>query len=483
MKFGRRLGRRARWAVPGAAVVAVGAVVAGTAVAAGAQAAPALPARSVAQLLADVQRATGPGPLTGTIQETANLGIPSLPGLGDNSSLSGLSMLSGTHAATIWYADPTHVRIAEQVQLGETDLRLNGRHAWLWDSKAQTATRIVLPAVPSGRQAGAPDIKSPAAGMPPTPQQVARQILAAVGPTTAVSLQQNVTVAGQAAYQLVVAPKDSRSLIGRIRIAVDAGRYLPVRVQVFARGAKSPAFQIGFTALTFGRPAASNFTFTFTPPPGAKVKTMIVPAMRPGFAPGQTAPVRLPVRVSGRGRPMRIVRLPRGSLYSGGASGWTGVAPAAGVLGPNDAIGGPGGPTVLGQGWLSVLVLGAHPKGGLASARRIETVHGAHNPVSVAAASSSGGVASVGSAGSVSSSNTAVSVIKESPSSGAPMVAGPNAAMLQVLLRAAKPVHGKWGSGRLLRTSLFSILITAKGPVLVGAVTPAVLYADAAGVK
>jgi len=153
------------------------------------------------------------------------------------------------------------------------------------------------------------------------------------------------------------------------------------------------------------------------------------------------------------------------------------------VLGPNDAIGGPGGPTVLGQGWLSVLVLGAHPKGGLASARRIETVHGAHNPVSVAAASSSGGVASVGSAGSVSSSNTAVSVIKESPSSGAPMVAGPNAAMLQVLLRAAKPVHGKWGSGRLLRTSLFSILITAKGPVLVGAVTPAVLYADAAGVK
>ena len=52
-----------------------------------------------------------------------------------------------------------------------------------------------------------------------------------------------------------------------------------------------------------------------------------------------------------------------------------------------------------------------------------------------------------------------------------------------LLLKAAKPVHGAWGSGRLLRTSLFSVLITSKGQILVGAVTPAVLYADAAKVK
>jgi len=56
-------------------------------------------------------------------------------------------------------------------------------------------------------------------------------------------------------------------------------------------------------------------------------------------------------------------------------------------------------------------------------------------------------------------------------------------ALIRVLLNAATPVHGSWGSGKLLRTSLFSVLMTSNGKVLIGAVTPAVLYADAAMVK
>jgi hypothetical protein len=48
------------------------------------------------------------------------------------------------------------------------------------------------------------------------------------------------------------------------------------------------------------------------------------------------------------------------------------------------------------------------------------------------------------------------------------------------LLRAARPVHGSWGSGRLITTSLLSILITDSGRYLIGAVQPSVLYADAA---
>ena len=60
---------------------------------------------------------------------------------------------------------------------------------------------------------------------------------------------------------------------------------------------------------------------------------------------------------------------------------------------------------------------------------------------------------------------------------------GPNLAILGPLLRSAKPVHGTWGSGRLLTTSLVSVLVTSNGKILVGAVTPAVLYADAAQVK
>jgi hypothetical protein len=51
------------------------------------------------------------------------------------------------------------------------------------------------------------------------------------------------------------------------------------------------------------------------------------------------------------------------------------------------------------------------------------------------------------------------------------------------MMKSATPVHGAWGSGRLLHTSLVSVLMTNSGHVLVGAVTPAVLYAAAAQVK
>jgi hypothetical protein len=56
-------------------------------------------------------------------------------------------------------------------------------------------------------------------------------------------------------------------------------------------------------------------------------------------------------------------------------------------------------------------------------------------------------------------------------------------AVLGALLGSAHPVHGAWGSGRLLHTSLVSMLITSNGHVLIGAVTPSVLYAAAAQVK
>ena len=47
-------------------------------------------------------------------------------------------------------------------------------------------------------------------------------------------------------------------------------------------------------------------------------------------------------------------------------------------------------------------------------------------------------------------------------------------------LRSARHVSGSWGSGRLLRTPLISMLATSNGRVLFGAVTPEVLYRAAA---
>ena len=65
-------------------------------------------------------------------------------------------------------------------------------------------------------------------------------MLAAVGKTTLVSVQANVMVAGEPSYQLVLAPKDSRSLVGKVVIAVDGKYGVPLRVQLFAKGAARP---------------------------------------------------------------------------------------------------------------------------------------------------------------------------------------------------------------------------------------------------
>jgi hypothetical protein len=133
---------------------------------------------------------------------------------------------------------------------------------------------------------------------------------------------------------------------------------VPLRLQVFARGASTPAFQVGFTAVQFVTPAAADLRFT--PPAGATVTQENLS--------------------SGHGKRADT-----------------------------------GGATTIGKDWLTVLRL---PSAGLTSQEN-------------------------------------------------------------ALLAAATPVHGAWGSGRLLRTSLVSVLITDSGSAYIGAVQPSVLY-DAA---
>src|ERR1039458_6811721 len=238
--------RRARWAVPVGAVALAGAVAAGSAISS-AQASPELPLRTPAQLLASVAGRTAPPPaLTGTVVETASLGIPQLPGGSNPNSITAL--MAGSHTIKVWYADPTHIRLAVPVTLSETDLIRDGRQVSVWQSNSNTVTRIQLPAKAGKDAVQAGTMPSQ---VPLTPQQAASQALKAVGPSTRVSVERNVTVAGQAAYQLVLSPRASGSLVGRIAVAVDATTNVPLRVQVFARGAASPAFQVGYTSISF----------------------------------------------------------------------------------------------------------------------------------------------------------------------------------------------------------------------------------------
>ena len=375
------MSRRARWAVPGAAVAVTAVTVAALQIPA-AQASPNLPGKTPAQLLASISGDKKVPPMTGTVVETASLGLPQLPQTGNPTSPA--SLLTGSHTMKVYYQDSKHYRLAVPQPGSETDVIANGSKVWLWESASNSVTEVIPPPKGTAKHAM---LKSPQA--PLTPQQAANQVVAAVGKTTLVSVQANVMVAGEPSYQLVLAPKDHRSLVGRVVIAVDGKYGVPLRVQLYAKGASSPAFQVGYTALQWVTPDPANFSFT--PPHGASVDVV--------------------------------------NLGSKQASSGAATKPSTSGFG------------TYGKSWLTVA---AFPQKDLTQGF---------------------GTGSAGSGNQRStfhSSNQGVGVSSQE--------------LLNALLGSAKPVSGAWGSGTLVTTSLFSMLMTG-GEVYIGAVQPSVLYA------
>jgi hypothetical protein len=105
--------------------------------------------------------------------------------------------------------------------------------------------------------------------VPSTPQEAADQALAAIDPTTAVTTTGAAKVAGRNAYELVLAPRDTASLVGQVRLAIDAEKHIPLGVDVYAKDATAPAVRVAFQQISFEVPDAQQFTFN--PPPGTKV--------------------------------------------------------------------------------------------------------------------------------------------------------------------------------------------------------------------
>lgn len=268
-----RRGTFVRWGVPiAAAAVIAGAMGAGPVIAA-VSGDPVLPERTAQQLLADAAAATkdkaGPPPMSGTVQQTASLGLPALPDMGGASPL---SLLSGSHEVKVWYGAGDKLRVAMPTQFDESNLIVNGDQIWYWDSGDNTATKIKM-----AKGAEKPHELPMPGPADVTPQQMAAKLLANADEHTAIRVTNNAQVAGRAAYQLVLAPKDEGSLVQEVRLALDGETYMPLQVQVYAKGSAEPAFQVGFTQVTFTPPAEENFSFT--PPAGAKVKEETIGAM------------------------------------------------------------------------------------------------------------------------------------------------------------------------------------------------------------
>jgi outer membrane lipoprotein-sorting protein len=260
--------RRARYLVPISAAAITAIVVIAPQAASGAQH-PNLPARTAGQLLASLEQAHTPQ-FSGTTVETARLGLPNLSendlpagvSAGAQSQLTQLiTLLTGSHTAQVAYGGPERQRIAIFLSdLSETDVVHNGSNLWTYSSNGNSVSHTTLK---QDTESSSPDATTPV-----DPTRAAQQVLAKINPSTAVTVDSTAKVAGRPAYQLDLAPRDSRTLVSSVRIALDSKTSMPLRVQIWSRqNTSSPAFEVGFTSLSMKPPSAS--TFAFTSPPSA----------------------------------------------------------------------------------------------------------------------------------------------------------------------------------------------------------------------
>jgi outer membrane lipoprotein-sorting protein len=244
-----------------------------------------LPPKSVAEVLTLVHSSTVSA-LSGTVTETSDLGLPSLPTgsgapSGDSSAISAdLALITGSNSLRVYVDGPTKVRVQDLESLAERDVIRSGSNVWVYDSKDNSVAHATLPSTATHPVKPA----TPGATVDPTtltPEGIATTLLAQLKSTSTLAVAQDaVSVAGRSAYDLVLTPNVSDTLLGSVSIAVDAQTGLPLRVEVAARGQKTPAVSIAFSSLTLATPAAS--VFEFTAPRGAKVTELTRSAAAPG---------------------------------------------------------------------------------------------------------------------------------------------------------------------------------------------------------
>jgi hypothetical protein len=336
-----------------------------------------LPDKTVAELL-EFTAASDVDALSGTIDQTSELGLPGLDalGIGEDSHRGGdgpqaagiddlLALVTGTHTANV-YLDGPSARLQVLDQLAERNVYVDGkaREAWFVDSETLTATRLTLPEETAIEQfkGDAPE----AGDTLTTPESMLDDALARLDETTDVSVGTDARVAGREVYELILKPRTDDTLVGELRFAIDGENGTALAASITPRGADDPAFEVAFSEVSFEAPDASVFAFT----PGGDF------------------------RVADEALPL----------------------PSAGEWAQHKEHANPGdtaGPVVYGEGWSTVVELQGADAGG--------------------------------------------SVLTQ---------LDPDE--LGMLQRVTTPVDG----GRVLQTSLISVLITDDGRILAGAVTP-----------
>lgn len=210
--------------------------------------------------------------LSGTIEQTSELGLPDLGGLigddddGPTSSEAGIddviALATGSHTAKV-YLDDQNARLQVLDQLAERNVYVDGDAGTIWyvDSESASATKVILPSEAEREEFSQEHSDPSADAAVPTPDEVLDEALASLDESTAITVGTDARVAGREVYELILAPRTDDTLVGEVRLAIDGETGVGLAASVTARGATEPAFEIGFTQVDFAAPDPAVFAY------------------------------------------------------------------------------------------------------------------------------------------------------------------------------------------------------------------------------
>jgi outer membrane lipoprotein-sorting protein len=201
---------------------------------------------------------------------------------GQGSAPTSLSGLALGGSARLWFQQGSGLRLESQGSGSDFVVVAGKSGIWSYSSANSTATHYAqLP------------VASAAASSGPRPQTSPSDLLAAItaglqhfASTGTATMSGQATVAGEPSYLLTMTPTSATTTVGSVRVAIDAKTFVPLRVQVFAKGDTTPALSAGFTSVSYGR--LSDSLFAFTPPSGVTVHEQALPSPQSLFG-GATA--------------------------------------------------------------------------------------------------------------------------------------------------------------------------------------------------
>ncbi len=180
-----------------------------------------------------------------------------------------LELIAGTHRMRI-YASDLGVRVQILDPMSQRDLIVTETEAWAYDARNAEAmhTKFDNELTPEQKaefeamaEGKLDELTMKAQIDLANPEEVATYLVEQMSEFSSVTVGKDHLVAGRAAYQLIIEPKSSNSLIRSVEISLDGETGMALDLSVFATQQDAPALQIGFESISFETPEASLFSF------------------------------------------------------------------------------------------------------------------------------------------------------------------------------------------------------------------------------